>query len=119
MAWTEITRLKYRRDGLRCASDTTNEDRALVEPSLHAAGRAARRGPSGTRARCPTPRQIPADQYRKFGSQQAKRVTADIHPEQMGQQVRKSRWGERAAVPAVQPLDEWKTNSRRIKKLWS
>jgi hypothetical protein len=26
MAWTEITRLKYQRDGLRYASDTTDQD---------------------------------------------------------------------------------------------
>jgi hypothetical protein len=29
MAWTGITRPKYRRDGLRYASDTTDEDRAI------------------------------------------------------------------------------------------
>jgi hypothetical protein len=64
MAWTEITRPKYRPDGLRYASDTTNEEWALVEPLLQAAGRAARRGPSGTRARCPYAPSNPADQYR-------------------------------------------------------
>jgi transposase len=42
MAWTEITRLKYRRDGLRYASDTTDEEWALIEPHLP---------PSGTRGR--------------------------------------------------------------------
>lgn len=34
MAWTEITRLKYRRDGLRYASDTTDDEWALIEPHL-------------------------------------------------------------------------------------
>ena len=34
MAWTEITRLKYQRDGLRYASDTTDEEWALIEPHL-------------------------------------------------------------------------------------
>jgi hypothetical protein len=30
MAWTEITRPKYRRDGLRCASDTTDGEWATL-----------------------------------------------------------------------------------------
>ena len=34
MAWTEITRPKYRRDGLRYASDTTDEEWALIGPLL-------------------------------------------------------------------------------------
>ncbi len=34
MAWTEITRLKYRRDGLRYASDTTDEEWAVIEPHM-------------------------------------------------------------------------------------
>ena len=34
MAWTEITRMKYRRDGLRYASDSTDEEWALIEPHL-------------------------------------------------------------------------------------
>ena len=34
MAWTDITRPKYRRDGLRYASDTTDEEWALIEPLL-------------------------------------------------------------------------------------
>ena len=34
MAWTEITRPKYRRDGLRYASDTTDEEWAVIEPLL-------------------------------------------------------------------------------------
>ena len=32
MAWTEITRPKYRRDGLRYASDTTDEEWAVIAP---------------------------------------------------------------------------------------
>src|SRR3569833_1518953 len=36
MAWTEITRPKYRRDGLRYASNTTDEEWALIEPLLPA-----------------------------------------------------------------------------------
>src|SRR5512147_176989 len=31
MSWTDITRIKYRRDGLRYASDTTDEEWALIE----------------------------------------------------------------------------------------
>jgi transposase len=34
MAWTEITRGKYRRDGLRYASDTTDEEWAVIAPLL-------------------------------------------------------------------------------------
>jgi transposase len=34
MAWTEVTRPKYRRDGLRYASDTADEEWALIEPHL-------------------------------------------------------------------------------------
>jgi transposase len=34
MAWTEITRAKYRRDGLRYASDTTDAEWAVIEPHL-------------------------------------------------------------------------------------
>ena len=34
MAWTEITRLKYRRDGLRYASDTTDQEWAVIESHL-------------------------------------------------------------------------------------
>ena len=34
MAWTEITRAKYRRDGLRYASDMTDGEWALVEPFM-------------------------------------------------------------------------------------
>ncbi len=42
MAWTEITRPKYRRDGLRYASDTTAEEWALIEPLLPPASRRGR-----------------------------------------------------------------------------
>jgi hypothetical protein len=38
MAWTEITRRKYRRDGLRYASDTTDKEWALIEPHLEVVG---------------------------------------------------------------------------------
>jgi transposase len=34
MAWTKITRGKYRRDGLRCASDTTDAEWAVIEPYM-------------------------------------------------------------------------------------
>ena len=34
MAWTAITRRKYRRDGLRYASDLTDAEWALIEPLL-------------------------------------------------------------------------------------
>ncbi|MBV8574285.1 MAG: IS5 family transposase, partial [Acetobacteraceae bacterium] len=34
MAWTEITRRQYRREGLRYASDTTDEEWALIERHL-------------------------------------------------------------------------------------
>ena len=34
VAWTEITRRKYRRDGLRYASDTTDAEWAVIEPHM-------------------------------------------------------------------------------------
>ena len=34
MAWTEITRLDYLREGLRYASDTTNDEWALIAPFM-------------------------------------------------------------------------------------
>lgn len=34
MVWTETTRLKYRRDGLRYASGTTDPEWAVLEPLL-------------------------------------------------------------------------------------
>ena len=42
MSWTEITRIKYRRDGLRYASDTTDEEWALIEPHMPAKFRVGR-----------------------------------------------------------------------------
>ena len=42
MSWTEITRIKYRRDGLRYASDTTDEEWALIEPHMPARFRVGR-----------------------------------------------------------------------------
>ena len=42
MAWTEITRPKYRRDGLRYASDTTDEEWAVIVPHLPPACRRGR-----------------------------------------------------------------------------
>ena len=39
MAWTGITRAKYRRDGLRYASDTTDQEWAVIESHSAAAGR--------------------------------------------------------------------------------
>ena len=41
MAWTEITRPKYRREGLRYASDTTDQEWAVIAPHMP---RAPRRG---------------------------------------------------------------------------
>src|ERR1700759_2871949 len=34
MAWTEITRAKYQRDGRRYASDTADAEWALIEPHM-------------------------------------------------------------------------------------
>ena len=34
MSWTGITRAHYRREGLRYASDTTDEEWAVIEPLL-------------------------------------------------------------------------------------
>jgi transposase len=42
VAWTEITRPKYRRDRLRYASDTTDEEWAVIEPLLPPASRRGR-----------------------------------------------------------------------------
>ena len=50
MAWTEITRLKYQRDGLRYASDTTDEEWAVIEPHMPPPARCGRtRKTSGLR----------------------------------------------------------------------
>ena len=42
MVWTEITRPKYRRDGLRYASDTTDEEWAVIAPYMPAPHRRGR-----------------------------------------------------------------------------
>lgn len=42
MAWTEITRPKYQRDGLRYASDTTEAEWVLIEPHLPPPARCGR-----------------------------------------------------------------------------
>ena len=42
MQWTEITRTQYRRDGLRYASDTTNEEWAIIAPHLPAPAKSGR-----------------------------------------------------------------------------
>src|ERR1700753_1227350 len=34
VAWTEITRCRYRRDGLRYASDTTDAEWTVIEPHM-------------------------------------------------------------------------------------
>jgi len=47
MVWTEITRPKYRRDGLRYASDTTEEEWAVISPFMP---RESRRGRPRTTA---------------------------------------------------------------------
>jgi transposase len=46
MPWTEITRPKYRRDGLKDASDTTDEEWALIAPFMPTPHRLGR--PRGT-----------------------------------------------------------------------
>lgn len=42
MAWTEITRAQYRREGLRYASNTTDGEWALIEPFMPAPSRLGR-----------------------------------------------------------------------------
>ena len=42
MVWTEITRLKYCRDGLRYASDTTDEEWAMIAPYMPCKNRRGR-----------------------------------------------------------------------------
>lgn len=42
MAWTEITREKYRRDGMRYASDTTDDEWEVIAPRLPAPSRRGR-----------------------------------------------------------------------------
>ena len=42
MAWTEVTRRHYRRDGLRYASDLTDAEWAMLEPFIPSANRIGR-----------------------------------------------------------------------------
>jgi transposase len=42
VAWTEITRRKYRRDGLRYASDMTDEEWTVIAPRLPPAAQRGR-----------------------------------------------------------------------------
>ena len=49
MAWTEITRRKYRRDGLRYASDTTDAEWTVIEPHMPPSAHCGR--PRGTSLR--------------------------------------------------------------------
>ena len=42
MVWTEITRAKYCRDGLRYASDTTDEEWAMIAPHMPCKNRRGR-----------------------------------------------------------------------------
>lgn len=49
MVWTEITRAKYCRDGLRYASDTTDEEWAMIAPQMPCKNR--RRRPRVTELR--------------------------------------------------------------------
>jgi transposase len=42
MAWTEITLIQYQRNGLRYASDTTDEEWAVIEPHMPAPARCGR-----------------------------------------------------------------------------
>jgi transposase len=49
VAWTEITRRKYRRDGLRYASDTTDAEWAVIEPHMPPPAQCGR--PRGTSLR--------------------------------------------------------------------
>ena len=50
MVWTEITRPKYRRDGLRYASDTTDEEWAVIAPYMPGPRRRGRRRTTALRA---------------------------------------------------------------------
>jgi len=50
MAWTEITRAKYRREGLRYASDTVGEEWAVIAPHLPAPSRRGRPRTTALRA---------------------------------------------------------------------
>jgi transposase len=48
LVWTEITRAKYCRDGLRYASDTTDEEWAMIAPYMPCKNPATRDGDAGT-----------------------------------------------------------------------
>jgi transposase len=50
MVWTEITRPKYRRDGLRYASDTTDEEWAVIVPFMPKTSRRGRPRTTALRA---------------------------------------------------------------------
>ena len=50
MVWTEITRPKYRRDGLRYASDTTDEEWAVISPFMPSANHRGRPRATALRA---------------------------------------------------------------------
>ena len=50
MVWTEITRRKYRRDGLRYASDTTEEEWAVISPLMPSESRRGRPRTTALRA---------------------------------------------------------------------
>jgi hypothetical protein len=43
VAWTEITRPRYQREGLRYASDTTDEEWVIIAPHLPAPASCGRR----------------------------------------------------------------------------
>ena len=43
MIWTEITRSKYRRDGLQYARDTSDEEWVVIAPLLPVASKGGRR----------------------------------------------------------------------------
>jgi transposase len=47
MAWTEITRRKYQRDGLRYASDTADKEWRVIEPHLPPPARCGRKACHG------------------------------------------------------------------------
>jgi hypothetical protein len=50
MVWTEITRPKYRRDGLRYASDTTDDEWAVIAPYVPSPRRRGRSRTTALRA---------------------------------------------------------------------
>lgn len=50
MVWTEITRPKYRRDGLRYASDTTDDEWVVIAPFMPSGNRRGRPRTTALRA---------------------------------------------------------------------